>query len=157
VKTKTRGLEPIVAAVLLIVVAVLGAVLIYFWFGGYITRATTQVEQMATSEKLKIEAANLTSTHGYLFIRNLGNDNATLATIYILKPGTVNPSCTNSTPIIIYRGTSTTTGAVRTLFPGRLHLVRFTVSACGINAGYDYVIKVVTQRGTEFAVTVTAS
>jgi len=27
---------------------------------------------------------------------------------------------------------------------------------CGITAGFDYVIKIVTQRGTEFAVTVTA-
>jgi FlaG/FlaF family flagellin (archaellin) len=156
-QTKTRGIEPIVAAVLLIVIAVLGAVLIYFWFGGFITRATSQAEQMAASEKLKIEAANLTSTHGYLFIRNLGNDNATIATIFILKPGTVNPLCTNSTAIGIYRGTDTGTGTVPTLYPSRLHLVRFTVSACGIYAGYDYVIKVVTQRGTEFAVTVTAS
>ena len=156
-KTETRGIEPIVAAVLLIVVAVLGAVLIYFWFGGYITRATSQAEHMAASEKLKIEAANLTSTYGYLLIRNLGNDNATLATIYIVKPGTVNPLCTNSTAIRIHRGTSTGTGTVSTLFPGRVHLVRFTVSACGISAGYDYVIKVVTQKGTEFAVTVTAS
>jgi hypothetical protein len=143
--------------VLLIVVAVLGAVLIYFWFSGYITRATTQAEQMAASERLKIEAANLTSTHGYIFIRNLGNDNATLATIYILRPGTVTPLCTNSTPIRIHRGTSTGTPTVTTLYPGRVHLVRFTVSACGINAGYDYVIKLVTKSGTEFAVTVTAS
>ena len=156
-KTKTRGLEPIVAAVLLIVVAVIGAVLVYLWFAGYVTKATSQAEQMATSEKLKIEAANLTSTGGALFIRNPGGDNVTLSTIYILKPATVNPLCTNSSSINIYRGTNTGTGTVRTLYPGRLHLVRFTVSGCGINAGYDYVIKVVTQKGTEFAVTVTAA
>jgi FlaG/FlaF family flagellin (archaellin) len=156
-KTKTKGLEPIVAAVLLIVVAVIGAVLVYLWFAGYVTKATSQAEQMAALEKLKIEAANLTSTSGALFIRNLGGDNATLATIYIFRPGAVNPLCTNSTAIRIYRGTDTGTGIVPTLYPGRLHLVRFTVSACGINAGYEYVIKVVTQRGSEFAVTVTAS
>ena len=77
-KTKTRGLEPIVAAVLLIVVAVIGAVLVYLWFAGYVTKATSQAEQMAASEKLKIEAANLTSTYGYLFIRNLGGDSANI-------------------------------------------------------------------------------
>jgi FlaG/FlaF family flagellin (archaellin) len=77
-KTKTRGLEPIVAAVLLIVVAVIGAVLVYLWFAGYVTKATSQAEQMAASEKLKIEAANLTSTDGYLFIRNLGGDSANI-------------------------------------------------------------------------------
>ncbi len=60
-KTKTRGLEPIVAAVLLIVVAVIGAVLVYLWFAGYVTRATSQAEQISASEKLKIEAAGLTA------------------------------------------------------------------------------------------------
>jgi FlaG/FlaF family flagellin (archaellin) len=156
-KTKTKGLEPIVAAVLLIVVAVIGAMLVYLWFPGYVTRATSQAEQMLASEKLKIEAANLTSTYGYLFIRNLGNDNVALATIYVLKPGSVNPLCTNSSAIIIYRGTSTATGPVRTSYPGRVQLVRFPISNCGIIAGYDYVIKIVTQKGTELAIIVTAS
>jgi FlaG/FlaF family flagellin (archaellin) len=154
--TKAKGLEPIVAAVLLIVVAVIGAVLVYLWFAGYVTKATSQAEQMAASEKLKIEAANLTSLGGALFIRNLGGDNVTLSTIYVLKPGTVNPLCTASS-IAIYKGTSTSTDEALTLYPGSLQLVKFTVSNCGISAGYDYVIKVVTQKGTEFAVTVTAS
>ena len=92
-KTKTKGLEPIVAAVLLIVVAVIGAVLVYLWFAGYVTKATSQAEQMAASEKLKIEAANLTSSQASLYIRNLGGDNVTIATVYILKPGTINPLC----------------------------------------------------------------
>jgi FlaG/FlaF family flagellin (archaellin) len=156
-KTKTKGLEPIVAAVLLIVVAVIGAVLVYLWFAGYVTKATSQAEQMAASEKLKIEAANLTSSGGALFIRNLGGDYANISTIYILKPGTINPLCTAGS-ITIYQGTSTATNIVKTLSPGSLQLVKFTVNNnCGITAGYDYVIKVVTQKGTEFAVTVTAS
>jgi len=63
-KTKTKGLEPIVAAVLLIVVAVIGALLIYLWFTGYVTKATSQADQMAASEKLKIEAASLNTAEG---------------------------------------------------------------------------------------------
>jgi len=58
---KTKGLEPIVAAVLLIVVAVIGAVLVYLWFAGFVTKATSQAEQASASEKLKIEAATLNS------------------------------------------------------------------------------------------------
>ena len=49
-KTKIRGLEPIVAAVLLIVVAVIGAMLVYVWFTGYVTKATSQADTTATSE-----------------------------------------------------------------------------------------------------------
>jgi FlaG/FlaF family flagellin (archaellin) len=156
-KTKTKGLEPIVAAVLLIVVAVIGAVLVYLWFAGYVTKATSQAEQMAASEKLKIEAANLTSSSAFLYIRNLGGDNVTLATAYILKPGTINPLCAiGKDSISIYKPGSTTVKA-DTLYPGALQIVKLTSSGCNIQSGYDYVIKVVTQKGTEFAATVTAS
>ncbi len=156
-KTETKGLEPIVAAVLLIVVAVIGAVLVYLWFAGYVTKATSQAEQMAASEKLKIEAANLTSSQASLYIRNLGGDNVTIATVYILKPGTINPLCVIDS-VTYYKSTSTTSGSANSLFPGSLQLVTFTApSDCGINSGYDYVIKLVTKKGTEFAVTVTAS
>jgi FlaG/FlaF family flagellin (archaellin) len=157
-KTKTRGLEPIVAAVLLIVVAVIGAVLVYLWFAGYVTKATSQAEQMAASEKLKIEAAAIITTGtptATLYIRNLGGDNVTLATAYILKPGTVNPLCAVQS-FTIYKPDLTTSGAT-TLYPGALQKVEFDVSGCGLQSGYDYVIKLVTSKGTEFAVTVTAS
>jgi len=156
-KTKTRGVEPIVAAVLLIVVAAVGAVLIYLWFAGYVTATISQVEQMTASERIKVEAANLTSTRASIYIRNIGGNNVTLATAYILRQGSLDPVCTNSSAIEIYRGTTTATGRVSTLFPGRVHLVRFGTAGCRIVAGHDYVIKVVTQRGTELAVTVTAS
>jgi FlaG/FlaF family flagellin (archaellin) len=156
-KTKIRGIEPIVAAVMLIVVAAIGALLVYLWFAGYVTKTTSQAERTTNSEKLKIEAANLTSSRGALFIRNLGGDNVTLSIIYILKPDSVNPLCTNDA-IQIFRGTSTATGTVQTLYPGRVQLVRFTIPAgCEISSGYDYVIKIVTQKGTEYAVVVTAS
>jgi len=145
-KTKTKGLEPIVAAVLLIVVAVIGAMLVYLWFAGYVTKATSQAEQMAASEKLKIEAATInTGTNTTtLYIRNLGGDKVTIATAYILRPGTINPLCEPVTPNT-------------TIDPGALQIVEFSVSGCSLRAGHDYVIKLVTLKGTEFAVTVTAS
>jgi FlaG/FlaF family flagellin (archaellin) len=159
-KTKTKGLEPIVAAVLLIVVAVIGAVLVYLWFAGYVTKATSQAEQMAASEKLKIEAASLTSgTTGQatLYIRNLGGDNVTIATVYILKPGTINPLCAIDGSQVTYYRPDGTSGVGINLYPGAMQKVTFSVSGCGISSGYDYVIKLVTKKGTEFAVTVTAS
>jgi len=147
-KTKTKGLEPIVAAVLLIVVAVIGAVLIYLWFAGYVTKATSQAEQMAASEKLKIEAASLTTSptlQAQLYIRNIGGDTVRLVHAYVLRPGTISPVC--SVPI----------NPAATIGPGVMSNTTVTLTGCTINAGYDYVIKIVTQKGTEFAVTVTAS
>jgi hypothetical protein len=139
--------------VLLIVVTVIGAVLVYLWFAGYVTKATSQAEQMAASEKLKIEAASLTTGSPHeakLYIRNLGGDTVRLVQAYVFRPGSISALCapTFSTP--------------PTIAPGSMQDVTITLpssgpGSCPINAGYDYVIKVVTQKGTEFAVTVTAS
>jgi len=150
---KTKGLEPIVAAVLLIVVAVIGAVLVYLWFAGYVTKTTSQAEQMAASEKLKIEAAMLDTTpQAILYIRNLGGDKVQLTTAYILRPGTLTPICIS------------TTINPNTLEPNPANAQKVTISGfsdaattCNIQSGYDYVVKIVTAKGTEFAVTVTAS
>ena len=146
---KVKGLEPIVAAVLLIVVAVIGAVLIYLWFAGYVTKTTSQAEQMAASEKLKIEAASLDASDrsATLYVRNLGGDVVTLVNAYILRPGTINPICDPATP--------TTTPSP--IDPGGLATVSISFTGCTLSAGSDYVIKIVTQKGTEFAVTVTAA
>lgn len=151
-KTKTRGLEPIVAAVLLIVVAVIGAVLIYLWFAGYVTKATSQAEQMAVSEKLKIEAASLTTgetTEAKLYVRNLGGDAVKIVHAYILRPGSTSAICSKQLT------------SPSTINPGEMNPVTISLTATdctgSINAGNDYVIKIITQKGTEFAVTVTAS
>ena len=146
-KTKTKGLEPIVAAVLLIVVAVIGAVLVYLWFAGYVTKATSQAEQMAASEKLKIEAASLSASTraATLYIRNLGGDAVKVVQAYVFRPGSISALCT--VPIV---ADPIQPGELSTITPG-------LPAGCGITAGYDYVIKIVTQKGTEFAVTVTAS
>ena len=150
-KTKTKGLEPIVAAVLLIVVAVIGAVLIYLWFAGYVTKATSQAESMAASEKLKIEAAALTAgtpPEAELYIRNLGGDTVTLVTAYVFKPGSINALCYSDD----------FTPNPPTVDPGLMEIITIDFTGCAaIDSGYDYVIKVVTRKGTEFAVTVTAS
>jgi hypothetical protein len=150
-KAKTRGLEPIVAAVLLIVVAVIGAVLIYLWFAGYVTKATSQAEAMAASEKLKIEAASLTTgatPQAELYIRNLGGDTVTLVLAYIFRPGSISALCYSDD----------FTPDPPTIDPGSMEIITIDFTGCtAINSGYDYVIKVVTQKGTEFAVTVTAS
>ena len=79
----------------------------------------------------------------------------TLATAYILMPGTINPICAIQS-FTVYKPGSTTAIAA-TLYPGALQKVEFSVSGCSLQPGYDYVIKLVTLKGTEFAITVTAS
>ena len=141
---RAKGLASIVAAVLLTTVAVVGAMLIYLWLAGFITKATSQAEQMAASEKLKIEAAMLDDAgSATLYVRNLGGDAVTLVTAYILRPGTIKPTCDPTSLNVIIN-------------PGALQEVSIAFG-CSLSAGNDYVIKIVTRRGTEFAVTVSAS
>jgi hypothetical protein len=155
VKTKTKGLEQIVAAVLLIAVAAIGAALVHQWFAGYAAKATSQA--VPATERLSIEAANLSSTGtAYLYVRNLGGYNVALATAYLLQPGAVSPLCATSA-IAVYGGLDTTTGAASTLYPGQVQLVRISFGGCGIASGSPYVIKIATRQGTQLAVAVTAS
>jgi len=144
---KTKGLEPIVAAVLLIVVAVIGAVLVYLWFAGFVTKATSQAEQASASEKLKIEAATLDSNtpEVILYVRNLGGADVEIVSVYVLLPGSLTPVC--------YK--DVTTG--NTIYANSLGYLDINLGTCTFTAGREYVVKLVTAKGTEFAVTVTAS
>ena len=146
-RTKTRGLEPIVAAVLLIVVAVIGAVLVYLWFAGYVTKATSQAEQLGASEKLKIEAANLTTNKAVLIVRNLTNAPVSFSAAYIYQAGSSSAICG---PLSLSSSSALTNDK-------NLVKVNVDVSSCGIISGRDYTIKLVTVKGTEVAVTVTAT
>ena len=130
-------------------VAVIGAVLVYLWFAGYVTKATSHAELMTASEKLKIEAASLTTgtpPQAQLYIRNLGGVDVQVVQAYIYRSGSSNVLCADP----LYASP---------IEPGDvLHITPALPSCLGrIYAGYDYVIKVVTQKGTEVAVTVTAS
>jgi len=144
---KTKGLEPIVAAVLLIVVAVIGAVLVYLWFAGFVTKATSQAEQASASEKLKIEAATLYSTtpNVVLYVRNLGGADVSIVSVYVLLPGSLTPVC--------YKAVS----PAETIYANSLGYLDINLGTCTFTAGREYVVKLVTAKGTEFAVTVTAS
>jgi hypothetical protein len=77
----------------------------------------------------------------------------------MLKPGTINPICAVQTFTIYKPGHSPalTAPTATTLYSGALQKVEFNVGSCGLHPGYDYVIKLVTLKGAEFAVTVTAS
>jgi len=140
---RVKGLEPIVAAVLLIVVAVIGAVLVYLWFAGYVTKAASQAERASIQEKIKIEAANLITTGVYAYVRNIGDIQVAVSSLYVLNGTTGQLICKPSI-------------SSTTIAPGDAQLIESTLSNCRITSGNPYVIKVVTTKGTEAAITVIA-
>jgi len=139
---KTKGLEPIVAAVLLIVVAVIGAVLVYLWFSGYVTRATSQAEQLSTAEQLKIEAvkADTNAQTVTIYVRNVGSVPIKVGSAYVLDSVTLTSVCENNS-------------VNEEIQPGNINTNDITVQECNLTPGNRYIAKVVTTRGTEAAAT----
>jgi len=134
---KTKGLEPIVAAVLLIVVAVIGAVLVYLWYSGYVTRATSQAEQLSSAEQLKIEAVEVSNGTVTIYVRNVGSVPITVDSAYVLDSIKLTAVCSN-------------TGLSVNIPAGSVDST-ITVSCTSLTSGDRYIAKVVTKRGTEAA------
>jgi hypothetical protein len=77
-----RGLESVVATVLLIVAAVVGVMLVYLWFSGYLGKSTSMMGQAVgpagAAERFKVEAASLAADGTVrLYIRNMGGTPST--------------------------------------------------------------------------------
>jgi len=138
---KRRGVSPVIATLLLIVIAVAAAVLTYVWITGYIGRTTSATETPQLQEKIKINAVTVTSNSVSISVANIGNVNVTLAGAYILfQNGTVVNNCRNSLTINLQPGGITDT---------------VQISNCALTKGLTYIAKVVTAKGTEATYTFT--
>jgi flagellin-like protein len=143
-----RGIEPIVAAILLIVITVVAAVLLYMWFSGYLTATTGRVSSMSSPEEFQVVAANLSKSSGLsAYVQNTGSTTITITGVYILSPTTNSLVCNvtiYSTPIS--PGYTVEISNATSFF-----------SHCGLQVGQNYLIKFVTTEGTQYTVSVVAS
>ena len=131
---RRKAVSPVIATLLLILIAVAAAILVYIWITGY-TSAVTRAGAPELEEKLKIEAisVNLTAKDITIYIRDIGNVETTIDAIYIIEAGT--------NEIIILVTTSIT------IKPGELKSV--TISNVNLKEGVTYIVKVVTKSGVE--------
>jgi len=151
-----RGLEPVVGALLLVVVVVVG-VLVWLWFLGFLGKAASS----AGLTSVKIEGGNVTNVGGgvrvFLWIRNLGGGVVLPRTVYVYK----------SSDVVCFAD-----GLPWVVGPGRLeyldvwmpvgppsHVGGGVVAGCreAVVSGAVYVVKLVTARGAEASVVVTAN
>jgi FlaG/FlaF family flagellin (archaellin) len=85
-----RGLESVVAAMLLVVVAVFGVVLVYLWFTGYVGRSAGVAGQAVAAEMFKVESAFLAADGSVrLLIRIIGGVSVNVSTVYVYLDGSV--------------------------------------------------------------------
>ena len=153
---KRRGISPVIAVLLLIVIAVAAAVLTYVWLTGYLTSQFGSVQTTQLGEQLKIEAAKL-ETNGYyeIYVRNIGDANVFIDTVYLLaSDGSVMDTNHGSNEISIK---DLDGNPLTTITPGTVAIISGTFSGANdINAGTTYYLKIITSTGTEFTVEVKA-
>jgi len=153
-KFNKRGVSPVIAVLLLIVIAVAAAVLTYLWVLGYIgtVQSTGGTEQL--QERIKIEGVQVDTTNNdidALYVRNIGDIAVNVTDIYL----------SDASGVVAYTHLTGTTGVispgtVTTLDDAALGGTKTgTVSAYTLTEGVTYIIKVVTEDGTEATYTFT--
>jgi len=130
-----KGISPIIAVLLLVIIAVAAAVLTYLWVLGYIGTVQQQGGTESLQERIKIEGVTISGgSVTSVYVRNIGDVNAEVADAYLIDPS----------------GSSTRCDVADTLLsPGDLSPI--DTSGCGfsVTSGETYVIKVVTTTGAE--------
>jgi len=133
-KFNKRGVSPVIAVLLLIVIAVAAAVLTYLWVLGYIGTMQTTGGTEQLQEKIKIESVDLSGSSIYrVYVRNIGDTQVVISAIYVIFP--------SGDAAQIYSGSTT-------INPGSVVAITRT-STVTLTSGYTYVVKAVTTSGVE--------
>ena len=139
---KRTGVSPVIATLLLIVIAVAAAVLAYIWIIGYQGTLTQQASTAQLQERIRIETVNYTQSQLKVWVRNIGDVQVTITAGYII----------NATGLTIVADTALSTP----LNPGQVDLVTISIpGTVTLKPGITYTVKVVTSKGTEATYTFT--
>jgi len=131
---KRQAISPVIATLLLIVIAVASAVLAYIWIIGYQGTLTQQASAQQLEERIKIEAVDYSANNLIVYVRNIGDIKVNITAAYLI----------NASGIVIK---SNTTIPVQLLDPGKLKSVE--IPNVTLDSGKTYVVKVTTAKGTE--------
>jgi flagellin-like protein len=136
---KRAGVSPVIATLLLIVIAVAAAVLAYIWIIGYQGTLTQQASTAQLQERIKIEAVQYSGGSLTVYVRNIGDVKVNVTALYVYDPsGTILQAKTNANII--------------NLTPGSIGSDSISVT---LTSGTTYTVKAVTSRGTEATYTFT--
>jgi flagellin-like protein len=140
VKLLKKGVSPIIATVILVLIAVAAGVMLWLWVSGF--ASTTPAQQQALNERIRIDAVQVSTTGNTttvtIYVRNIGNSDVKIGAAYIL----------DTTGII--KATNTSTDNLPTIKPNEVKTVLVKdIQSDTLSTGYAYVAKVVTINGVE--------
>ncbi len=144
-KLVKRGVSPIVATLLLILIAIAAAAVLYVWVNT-LSSSTTQYNPGNVASAISIDAADLSTNTLTAYVRNVGSN---------VISGVLNVYIYNQTGTLIATGQS---GSV-TIQPGQVQSISATLSFTtgnGISSGTTYTVKVVAPGGASAVASVTA-
>lgn len=132
------GVSPIIATMILILIATAAGVLLWIWVSGYVSG--NPATHSALDERVKIEAVKVdvgtSSTTVSVYVRNIGSITVNVSSGYVLD---VNGNLMMGGPV---NGTL--------IRPGEVKYITITSDQTQtLIKGNVYIAKIVTQRGTE--------
>ena len=139
-----KGISPIIATVLLILIAIATGLLIYAFATGWVgSRTSTGTGPMSS---ITIEAANISSGSVTVYVRNIGSVPTNISAVYVtdLSSGNV---YADTNPTVKNNGNP--------INPGEVKRVDASLNGFSPTSGYSYEIKVVTSDGASATYTIT--
>mgnify|MGYP000265217303 CR=1 FL=1 len=137
-----KGVSPIIAVLLLIVITVTAALLTYLWVLGYIGSAQKSGQPEQLEEKIKIDGVKVSDGTVTIYVRNIGSVRVVIQAAYILN-ATTGTVIDANTDLNVELGPGEVSGTT-----DEDNIVSVDVSGT-YTSGCTYVAKVVTKKGTE--------
>ncbi|MEM0153554.1 MAG: archaellin/type IV pilin N-terminal domain-containing protein [Ignisphaera sp.] len=133
----SKGVSPIIATIILIIISVAAGALLWLWVSGYVS-SSQMPSQAAWYERIKIDAVNVVSKNELnVYVRNLGNTAVKIASAYILTVDGVAIDSVTIEPSI-------------SIEPQKVKEVKLTIRNSSVySPGYTYIVKVITSSGVE--------
>ena len=90
--TNNRGVSPVIATILLILIAVAAGVVVYTYAIGWLGTSSTQADVTQSRIQIDLASYNATSQTVTVYYRNTGDNTATISMIYIMEGSQVKRS-----------------------------------------------------------------
>jgi len=124
---RIRGISPVVATALLVLIAIATAVLLYLWISGTVQNAPQS--DIRLQERIKIDGVD--RVNDIVYVRNVGDVQVTISAVYVIN---------QTTGEVVSSNTSVNTP----IGPGKVGQIAVTIPDSG-----TIIVKVVTKNGVE--------
>ncbi|MDW8005016.1 MAG: archaellin/type IV pilin N-terminal domain-containing protein, partial [Thermofilaceae archaeon] len=127
-----KGVSPVVATLILVVITVVSVIVSYFWISSYMVTLKTSADQPQIKEMVKIEGKGYTDGKLKVYVQNIGSTKTFIVSIYILKRDNTVVLADNNIGI--------------ELEPGQSAVLEVPLP---VNNRDQYILKLVTATGVE--------